>query len=121
MSTKTIGREIMWNLPHPAPTVMYALFAVVAFILAWGVWQRVEAYRRGRTEREDRLGDLRGRLRDTVRLALGQERVLKRKFGGLVHLCIYSAFIVLFVVTCLVAVEYDLGFRILDGNFYIVF
>ena len=121
MPTKTIGREIMWNLPHPAPTVMYALFAVVAFILAWGVWQRVEAYRRGRTEREDRLGDLRGRLRDTVRLALGQERVLKRKFGGLVHLCIYSAFIVLFIVTCLVAVEYDLGVMILDGNFYIVF
>jgi Fe-S oxidoreductase/nitrate reductase gamma subunit len=121
MHTKTIGREIMWNLPHPAPTVMYALFAVVAFILAWGIWQRVEAYRRGRSERENRFGDLRGRLLDTVRLALGQERVLKRKFGGLVHLCIYSAFIVLFIVTCLVAVEYDLGIMILDGNFYILF
>jgi nitrate reductase gamma subunit len=47
--------------------------------------------------------------------------VLHRKFGGLVHLCVFSAFIVLFIVTCLVAVEYDLGIRILDGNFYIVF
>lgn len=121
MHTKTIGREIMWNLPHPAPTILYALFAVVVFVLAWGFWQRVQAYRIGRSEREDRFGDLRGRLRDTLRLALGQERVLKRKFGGLVHLCIYSAFIVLFIVTCLVAVEYDLGVMILDGNFYILF
>jgi len=37
---------------------------------------------------------------DTVRLALGQQRVLHRKFGGLIHLCIFSAFIVLFIVTC---------------------
>ena len=44
MPSKTIGREIMWNLPHPAATILYALFGVVLFILAWGVWQRVEAY-----------------------------------------------------------------------------
>ena len=118
---KTIGREILWNLPHVAAIIMYALFGVVLFVIAWGVYRRVEAYRLGRTEREDRFDDLRGRFRDTVRLALGQQRVLHRKFGGLVHLCIFSAFIVLFIVTCLVAVEYDLGFRILDGNFYIVF
>ena len=121
MPSKTIGREIMWNLPHPAATILYALFGVVLFILAWGVWQRVEAYRRGRAERENRLDDLRGRLRDTLRMAVGQERVLNRRSGGLIHLCIYSAFIVLFIVTCLVAVEYDLGVVILDGNFYIVF
>jgi Fe-S oxidoreductase/nitrate reductase gamma subunit len=118
---KTIGREILWNLPHTAAIIMYALFGVVLLVIAWGVYRRVEAYRLGRTERENRFDDLRGRLRDAVRLALGQERVLHRKFGGLVHLCIFSAFIVLFIVTCLVAVEYDLGFRILDGNFYIVF
>jgi Fe-S oxidoreductase/nitrate reductase gamma subunit len=118
---KTIGREILWNLPHAAAIIMYALFGVVMLVIAWGVYRRVEAYRLGRTERENRFDDLRGRLRDTVRLALGQQRVLHRKFGGLVHLCIYSAFIVLFIVTCLVAVEYDFGFRILDGNFYIVF
>jgi nitrate reductase gamma subunit len=118
---KTIGREILWNLPHAAAVIMYALFGVVLLVIAWGVYRRVESYRLGRAERENRFDDLRGRLWDTVRLALGQERVLHRKFGGLVHLCIFSAFIVLFIVTCLVAVEYDLGFRILDGNFYIVF
>src|SRR5512147_1568154 len=118
---KTIGREILWNLPHAAAIIMYSLFGVVLLVIAWGAFRRVEAYRLGRTERENRFDDLRGRLRDTLRLALGQQRVLDRKFGGLVHLCIFSAFIVLFIVTCLVAVEYDLGFRILDGNFYIVF
>ncbi len=118
---KTIGRPIMWNLPHVAAVIMYSLFAVVLFIVAWGVYMRVGAYRKGRQEREDRFDNLRARLRDTFRLALGQQRVLHRKFGGLIHLCIFSAFIVLFIVTCLVALEYDFGLMILDGNFYIVF
>ncbi len=118
---KTIGRQIMWNLPHTAAIIMYSLFALVLFIIAWGVWERVRRYRRGRAEREDRFADVRGRLGDVFRLALGQQRVLHRKVGGLIHLCIYSAFIALFIATCLVAVEYDLGIMILDGNFYIVF
>jgi len=118
---KTTGREILWNLPPTAAVIMYALFGVVLLVIAWGVYRRAEAYRLGRDERENRFDDFRGRLWDTVRLALGQQRVLRRKFGGLIHLCIFSSFIVLFIVTCLVAVEYDLGFRILDGNFYILF
>ncbi len=118
---KTIGREIMWNLPGEAAVIMYSLFALVLFIIAWGVWERVGTYRRGREERENRFGGLRERLLDVFRLALGQQRVLHRKFGGILHLCIYSSFIVLFIATCLVAVEYDLGVMILDGNFYIVF
>src|SRR6266540_3269964 len=99
---KTIGREILWNLPHAAAIIMYALFGGVVLVIAWGVYRRVEAYRLGRKERENRFDDLRGRLRDVLLLALGQKRVLHRKFGGLVHLCVFSAFIVLFIVTCLV-------------------
>src|SRR3989304_8566263 len=71
---KTIGREILWNLPHAAAVIMYSLFGVVLLVIAWGVYRRVEAYRLGRTERGNRLDDLRGRLRETVRLAHGQRR-----------------------------------------------
>jgi Fe-S oxidoreductase/nitrate reductase gamma subunit len=118
---KTIGREIMWNLPPTAAIIMWALFAVVLLVLGWGFWSRIEAYRRGRTERENRLDDLKGRFIDVFRLAFLQERVLHRKLGGLIHLCIYGSFIVLVVVTTLVAIEYDLGIVFLDGGFYIAF
>ncbi len=118
---KTVGREIMWNIPPPSATVMYALFAVVVFIFAWAAWQRITAYGRGRAEPEDRLGGLWARTLDALRIGIGQQKVLERTVGGLMHLALYSAFIVLFIATCLVALEYDLGVRILDGNFYIVF
>ncbi len=118
---KTIGREILWNLPSSTAAIMYSLFGAVVVIFAWGIYQRVNAYRRGRAEREDRLDDLWGRMVDAFRIGLGQQKVLERKVGGLMHLAIYSAFLVLFIATCLVALEFDLGIRILDGNFYIVF
>lgn len=118
---KTIGREIMWNLPPLAAVIMYSLFGVVVIIFAWGLFERVVAYRKGRAERENRLDDLWGRTLDVLRIGLGQQKVFERKVGGLMHLAVYSAFIVLFIATCLVAVESDLGIRILDGNFYIAF
>jgi len=118
---KSVGREIMWNLPPLAAVIMYSLLGVVIIIFAWGLYERIRSYQRGRAEREDRLDNLWDRTMDVLKIGLGQQKVLERKVGGLTHLAIYSAFLVLFLATCLVAVEYDFGIRILDGNFYIAF
>jgi len=118
---KTVGREIMWNLPPLAAVVMYSLLGMVILIFAWGLSERVGAYRRGREEREDRLDNLWERAGDALKVGLGQQKVLERKIGGVMHLAVYSAFIVLFLATCLVAVEYDFGIPVLDGNFYLGF
>ena len=118
---KTVGREIMWNLPPLAAVVMYSLLGVVILIFAWGLSERVGAYRRGREEREDRLDNLWERAGDALKIGIGQQKVLERKVGGLMHLAVYSAFIVLFLATCLVAVEYDFGIPVLDGKFYLGF
>ncbi|HEY7586699.1 MAG TPA: (Fe-S)-binding protein [Candidatus Deferrimicrobiaceae bacterium] len=118
---KVIGREILWNLPPPTATIMYALFGAVVVVFAWGTYKRVCAWRRGSAEKENRLDDLWGRTVDALRIGLGQRKVVERKIGGLMHLAIYSGFIVLFIATCLVALEFDLGVQILDGDFYIVF
>jgi Fe-S oxidoreductase/nitrate reductase gamma subunit len=120
-SMKSIGREILWNLPPSTAVVMYALFGVVVIVFGWGIFERIRIYRRGRPERENRLDDLWARTLDALRIGLGQKKVLERNAGGLIHLAIYSGFIVLFLATCLVALEFDLGVRILDGDFYIAF
>lgn len=118
---KTVGREILWNLPPSAAVVMYSLLAAVAVIFALGVAEKVRAYRKGRPEREDRLDDPWARLLDLLRIGLAQRKVLERKAGGLIHLALYAAFLVLFAATCLVALEYDFGIPILDGTFYLGF
>jgi len=72
---KTIGREILWNLPPTAAVVMYALFGVVLLVIAWGCtggWKRTASDGPGAGEPVRRPP---GPPVDTVRLALGQQRV----------------------------------------------
>ncbi|RMG60054.1 MAG: 4Fe-4S dicluster domain-containing protein, partial [Deltaproteobacteria bacterium] len=115
------GREIMWNLPPVAATIMYALFGIVLIILAFGAYRRIRVYLSGREEYEDRLNDPESRLLFVIREGLLQRKVLARPAGGGIHLMIYSAFIALFIATCLVALQYDFGFHILDGTFFAIF
>lgn len=119
---KTVGREILWNLPHPQTTVvLYSLLGVVVLLFAWGICSRIRFYRRGRPEGESRLDRLWERTRDVLRIGFFQKRVLEKRPGGPIHLAIYASFIALFFVTCVVALEHDLGVKVLDGDFYIVF
>jgi Fe-S oxidoreductase/nitrate reductase gamma subunit len=118
---KTVGREILWNLPHQAPVVLYSLLGVLLLLIAWGILSRIRFYRRGRPEGENRLDRLWERTRDLLRIGVRQRRVLGKKPGGPIHLAIHASFIALFSVTCIVAVEHDLGVKLLDGDFYIAF
>lgn len=118
---KTVGREILWNLPQPVSAVLYSLPGVLLLLFAWGVSSRIRSYRRGRPEGENRLDRPWDRIGDLLRIGLCQERVLEKKPGGPIHLAIYASFIALFCVTCIVALEHDFGVRILDGVFFIVF
>jgi len=118
---KTVGREILWNLPHQASGVLYSLLGVLLLLFAWGISSRIRFYRRGRTEGEYRLDRLWGRTRDVLRIGFCQKKVLEKNPGGPIHLAIYVSFIALFFVTCVVAVEHDLDVKLLDGDFYIAF
>ncbi len=118
---KSVGREILWNLPHPATVAPYLLLGVLLLAFAMGIRARVRFYRRGRPEGENRLDRLRERAGDLFRIGICQRRVLEKTPGGPIHLALYGSFIALFSVTCLVAVEHDLGVKLLDGDFYIAF
>ena len=121
MAMKTLGREILWNLPHRASVVLYSLLGVLLLLFAWGISSRIRFYRRGRPEGEYRLDRLWERTRDVLRIGFCQKRVLEKNPGGPIHLAIYASFIALFFVTCVVAVEHDLGVKLLDGDIYIAF
>jgi Fe-S oxidoreductase/nitrate reductase gamma subunit len=118
---KTVGREILWNLPHQATVVLYSLLGVLLLLFAWGVCSRIRFYRRGRPEGENRLDRPWERTRDLLRIGICQKSVLEKKPGGPIHLAIYASFIALFSVTCVVALEHDFGVKVLDGYFYIAF
>ncbi len=118
---KIVGRKIMWNLPPNTTLVMYSLFGIVLFILAFGIYRRVRIYQSGREEFECRTDKAEERLLFVLKEGLLQRKVMERTLGGGIHLMIYSSFIALVIATTLVALQYDFGFSILHGPFYAFF
>ncbi len=116
-------REILWTVPAWATVLMYALYVVAAAVLVRGIWSRVRIWRRGRRNGETRpAGDA---LRALMRHAVAQVRIWRSPAAGLSHFGIFWGFIVLFIGTCIVAVEewttrlFGLDQFIFHGWFYI--
>jgi Fe-S oxidoreductase/nitrate reductase gamma subunit len=60
-------------------------------------------------------------LRDLLREAIAQRRLLEQPAAGSIHAAVSWGFGVLFIATCLVALQEYLGIPTLSGPFYLVF
>jgi len=118
-------REIYLNLPMWAQVVFYVVSGIASLIFLWGFWRRIKKYRQGRADhRFDRMGR-------RIKRALGQifsNSTVRRgdRLGGLAHTLIFWGFLILFIGTCIVALDHDLlvpvfDTQLLQGNFYLGF
>ncbi len=106
-------REIFFNVDNF--WVLYGLLPIVAVILTYGILRRSRVWFLGehdlsldpRTWRAivATISNPRQRLALLRRGGLGTERVLQDPYSGVMHLCIMSSMIVLFLVTLLLAID----------------
>ncbi len=124
MDSTNITREIFWNVPAWAHVLMYVLFVVAVSVCAYRLRLNIRSWRRGRRSGVwPRPGVV---LRRLLKHAVLQVKIWRSPAAGISHACIFWGFIVLFIGTCIVAVE-DYGSRMLGveqlffyGNFYLV-
>ncbi|HEX7830148.1 MAG TPA: (Fe-S)-binding protein [Thermoanaerobaculia bacterium] len=111
-------REIYWNISHV--WVMYLLLAPAIAIGAWGVWRRVQRWRRGKAEgaRFDRPAL---RIKRLFEHALAQRRTARDTYAGVFHRFLTYGFVVLTIATIVVALDADFGTSIMRGAFYLYF
>lgn len=111
-----ITREILWNIPDWLVVAMYVLtFGATAFS-AWKFYQRCNIWRHGRPEhRWEKPGE---RLKGILRFALGYDR--HDPYATVMHLLILWGFIILFIGTVLVFLEYDTPLHFFYGPFYLI-
>ena len=120
---EVVTREILWNVPPWARGLMYLLFFAASMVCVLGIVRRVRAWRRGRESGTAvSVGKACGRLWRDVIL---QARIWRSGAAGLAHALIFWGFVVLFIGTCIVALE-DYGCWFLGrehlfftGNFYL--
>ena len=108
-------RELFFNIDHF--WVLYMLLPFVIGIIVYGLFRRSRIWRLGRPDFS--FDDLPQRIIRVLRGGAGTERVLRDPYSGVMHLCIMSSMIVLFLVTALLAIDDYVPVDILVGPRYL--
>jgi Fe-S oxidoreductase len=99
--TTSASREVFWNVSYPA--LMYFVFAAAVVFIAGAFVQRLRIWRLGKPQSvSDHIG---ARIINALTMGAGTSRVKNDKFAGAMHWCIYSSFIMLTIVTGLLALD----------------
>ncbi|HSW38434.1 MAG TPA: respiratory nitrate reductase subunit gamma, partial [Acidobacteriota bacterium] len=97
-------RTLLWNISHI--WIMYALFGIALVIFAWGLYKRIDFWRKGKSDGE-RLSDWGRRLKVMLAEVFLQKRVRNSRYPGIMHVLVFYSFIVLIVTTIVVMIQYD--------------
>lgn len=112
-------REIYWNIAYGK--LVYLFFLIVVGVLAYSLYTHYQRWRLGKKEEENRFDQIGQRLKDLLTQAFAQRRIVSQKYPGLMHLFIFSGFLVLFIGTSMIAVQENLSIEYLYGSFYLVY
>ncbi|MBI2939978.1 MAG: (Fe-S)-binding protein [Chloroflexi bacterium] len=110
-------RPVWWHVDHV--WAMYVLLIPTLAVFGWGVYRRVRLWRLGQPAvRWDQPGR---RLRRVIRHGIGQARTLGEPIVGGGHALLFWTMGLLFAGSLIVAIHQDLGIRVMQGWFYLVY
>ena len=99
--TTDASREVFFNIK--LPWLMYMVFGVSMAIILGAFIQRMRIWRLGKPQNVfDNIG---ARLTNALTMGAGTSRVKNDRFAGVMHWCIYSSFLMLTLVTLLLALD----------------
>jgi Fe-S oxidoreductase/nitrate reductase gamma subunit len=112
-------REVFGNI---APWMRVVFFCMMAVSIGWPVWQiwaRARLWRKG--QRGGFEHSWRVRIQQLIIYALAQKRVHRKSLGALLHLLLFSGFVVLTIGTTLLAIAYDGPYDFHHGWYYLIY
>ena len=112
-------REVFGNIAPWMRVVFFIMIAASIAVLAWQVAARVWLWRKGQRGGFER--DWRVWSRRLVEYALAQKRVHRKSLGALLHLLLFSGFVVLTIGTTLLAIAYDGPYYFHHGWYYLIY
>lgn len=111
------SREIYWNIP--AHLWLYPLFLPFLVAFLYGCYRLVNLLWVGQPEKD--IPPIGRQLRVLLSQAVLQRRLLAQPLAGGMHAAISWGFGILFVATCMVALQDYFGIPVLSGSFYLYF
>lgn len=98
---------------------MYALLVPTLAVAAYGFYHRIKPWFVGKPL--DRLDRPAQRIVRLLKLGLLQQKTIRERYAGFFHQMIFWGFIVLFIATTVVLIDYDFQVPIMRGAFYLYF
>lgn len=111
-----ITREIMWNVSEPR--MMYILFFISLTVAGIGTRHRVKQMIRGRKDPERSTNKIK-RFRKLIKTVFLQSKLFNFTYPGIFHGLIFYSFVVLFITTSVIMMDYDWGTSFFRGYLYI--
>ncbi len=118
MQLSQASRPIMWNISHP--WIMYLLLVIAMFVFAYGLYLRIGFWMRGKEDNE-RFSNWGKRFLKMMKEVFLHSKILRNKFPGIFHAFIFYSFLVLFITTSIIALDYDLHTNFFRGYLYVFF
>jgi Fe-S oxidoreductase/nitrate reductase gamma subunit len=84
--------------------LFYLLACLAVAVMGWGIYRRARIWKQGRAD--DKSLEWAPRIKALVEQVVGQVKVRRRRFAGAMHGALSLGFVVLFVGTCIVAIEH---------------
>ncbi len=123
-----ICRPTFWNIPEWLQIAVYLGGLVAIIVLFYGMWLRVQHWRKGKGKFE--WGPLGERIRMWLTLGIATKKVaLDIQPAGAMHLGIMWGMVVLFIGTALATIDWDITkplinpnqWRLLENGFYEIY
>ncbi|MEW9673953.1 4Fe-4S dicluster domain-containing protein [Ammoniphilus sp. 3BR4] len=117
---QTVQRETFWMISSDYRILLYILAAITMGIFFYGFYRRVRLWKKGVKEKII-WNDVKTNFKYFMEMAVEQKKVKRDRLYGFMHRFTSYGFVILFIGTCLVVVDYDFGIPILRGNFYRIY
>lgn len=111
-------RELFWNVKEVG-FVTYLLMGLAVLIFAYLFYERVKMWKRGRAEK--RCEKVLTRISGVIANVLGQIKVLRERYPGLMHVLIFWGFLILLIGTAIEAFDHYAKTHLLEGKAYLLF
>lgn len=123
------SREVFWNIPPSLQTIFYIFSAVAIAIFLIGSWLRLSVWLKGKDDPTDMVSkkSALGLIWMSMTYMFSTDCLFAKKVFGksfiraVMLIFVYWGFIILFIGTVIVAIDYDLNLHFLRGDIYIYF
>jgi len=106
LQAEAATRPTFWGIGPVEKALFYFLAALSTLVFAYGVYARVQRYRRGTDDPLPRLDDLSARIRSSARIVLTNQKQFDRdRVAGIWHTFVFWGFLTLFIATVILAFD----------------